>query len=82
MGNKLQIARIGYGSLETSSFSDFMDFGSLWEMTDTLFTYTDDILATESYEYLSNSLFKRAVLFDSVRIIIKCYRLSANISIL
>ena len=36
-------------------------------------TYTEGFLASESYEYLSNRLFRRAMLFDSVRIIIKRY---------
>ena len=41
-------------------------------------TYTEGFLASESYEYLSNRLFRRAMLFDSVRIIIKRYCLKAD----
>ena len=40
-------------------------------MNGTLFTYTEDFLASEPYEYLTNSLFRRAVVFDAVRIIVK-----------
>lgn len=45
-------------------------------------TCNEDFLASESYEYLSNSLFRRAVLFDAVRIIKKRYSISMNVTIL
>ena len=45
-------------------------------MNDALHTFSEGFLASESYAYLSNKLFRQAVLYDAVRIITKRYCLS------